>query len=148
MPTPKGKVGVSGKLGLPHADARISVQHGAVQVFEEDNSVGLAPALVLRQTPSAHDQVTFLPQDASPAVGFRLGALKRVDNGLLVVGDEGDQARRRLPAEFDSVPPYGEASSATPASGTRKERRGAGVDRDQEGASREQAAGVDWRRED
>ena len=36
--------------------------------------------------------------------------------------------------------PYGEASSATPASGTRKERRGAGVDRDQEGTSREQAA--------
>jgi hypothetical protein len=46
----------------------------------------------------------------------------------------------------DSVPPYGEASSATPASGTREERRGAGVDRDQEGARREQAARVDWRR--
>src|SRR5271154_4166030 len=66
-------------------------------------SVGLAPALVLRQTPSAHDQVNFLPQNASPAVGFRLGALKRVDNGLLVVGDEGDQARRRLTAESTPI---------------------------------------------
>jgi hypothetical protein len=102
---PKGQSRRQRQIGFaaPRADARISVQHGAVQVFDEDNSVGLAPALVLRQTPSAHDQVNFLPQNASPAVGFRLGALKRVDNGLLVVGDEGDQARRRLTAESTPI---------------------------------------------
>ena len=52
---------------------------------------------------------------------------------------------RRRHVDFD--PPYGEATSDEVAGGGRRELPGEGVDRDREGAGREQRARIDWRTE-
>jgi hypothetical protein len=53
---------------------------------------------------------------------------------------------RRRRVDFD--PPYREATSARWRAEAEESYRGEGVDRDREGAGREQPARIDWRREE